>query len=80
MGICFWAGRYAFLTEQELNSYLDEDHSFLQRIEAFMKVETLQGKKVVRQAGSYHERFIQVGYLLDIDSTAKVVEKYYEYR
>jgi len=67
-------------SEQELNSYLDEDYPFLQRVEAFMKAEALQGKKVVQQAGSYHEIFIQVGYLLDIDSTAKVVEKYYEYR
>lgn len=68
------------LSEQELNSYLDEDYPFLQRVEAFMKAETLQGKKVVQQAGSYHEIFIQVGYLLDTDSTAKAVEKYYEYR
>ena len=67
-------------SEQELNSYLDEDHLFLQRVEAFMQAEALQGKKVVRQAGSYHEIFIQVGYLLDTNSTAKVVEKYYEYR
>ena len=67
-------------SEQEMNSYLDEDYPFLQRVEAFMKAETLQGEKVARQAGSYHEIFIQVGYLLDTDSTAKVVEKYYEYR
>ncbi len=68
------------LSEQELNSYLDEDYPFIQGVEAFMKAENLKGKKVVRQAGSYHETFIQVGYLLDTESTAFVVEKYYEYR
>lgn len=68
------------LSEQELNSYLDEDYPFLEKVEAFMKAENLKGKKVVRQAGSYHETFIQVGYLLDTESTAKAVEKYYEYR
>ena len=68
------------LSEQELNSYLDEDYPFLERVEAFMKAENLKGKKVVRQAGSYHETFIQVGYLLDTESTAFAVEKYYEYR
>ena len=68
------------LSEQELSSYLEKDYPFLADISAFLEAEGIKGQINAWQTGSYHEVFVKVGYLLDWASTARLLEKYANWR
>ena len=68
------------LSEQELSSYLEKDYPFLAGISAFLEAEGIKGEINAWQTGSYHEVFVKVGYLLDWASTARLLEKYANWR
>lgn len=61
---------------EEIKFQIQKYQSELQKIKNFLQQENLHGTFAVQQTGSFHENFVLLGYVLNLDSTEKVLQKY----